>query len=291
MTRIEGVDAVGKRYDDVHKKTPMRPFTKSPTYEYWHQRVVQSDNDFIVVVAAASKSAMSGVGKTTLAIALARWFDRSTRGFEAETKSTVSAQRFARDLLADDEEVQDQSAIIFDEGQGTLNSGGADARRSMAQSVMDVTTALSTMRFRQLTSIIVTQSTDWIDKRVDQVMDIMILIQDSTGGTIRAEVFETYYNDLDADNTRYVEHLDTITWPDLGEDDPDYRYLHKLKEDSATGDLPGGEEEEDQELPKEKQIALAQYRRDQGDIAQEIADHPMIEYGKDWVYKHTEASE
>jgi len=276
-------------FEDVHKPTPINSFKESPLYERWHRQVVQSDNDFVIVIAAASKSAMSGVGKTTLGIGMSRWFDLTDGGFSAEQKATLSAHEFARELLANRERVQHQSSIIFDEGQGTLAESGADARRSMAQSVMDVTTALSTMRFRQLTSIIITQSTKWIDKRVDEVMDAMVLIQDSSGGTIRAEVFDTYYNDLDEQNTRYVEHLDTITWPKIPKEDPDYSHLHELKEKSATNNLDEEGEEDDQELLKEQQIQLAQHLRDSGQTIAEIAENPLITYSVGWISNHTEA--
>lgn len=290
--QIEGFSPTAFPEDPGYTQ-PKQDFKEGKLYQKYKRRVLDSDNDFIVVIAAASKSGVSGVGKTTLGVGLARYFDASTTGFSAEVKSTLDPGKFSKGLLTDEEDVPNRSSIIFDEAQGTLSSSGADARRSMAQGVMDVTTALSTLRFRQNTAIIITQSTKWIDKRIDDLLDALVLIQDRdpNSGTVRAEVFETYYNDLSMSSKRYTEHMDTLTWEALSKDDPDYQHLHQLKEDSALGRGEQLEQdEEDQTLPKETQIQIAQEMRDRGMEASEIASSSLIEFGKGWVYKHTEAA-
>lgn len=289
MSGVAGFGTNEPTLPDTDNGVTKKPFEEGDLYEKYERKVLNSDNDFIIVIAASSKSGISGVGKTTLAVSAARYFDASPQGFDAEQKSTIDPDKFSKELLVDTERVPNKSAIIFDEAQGTLSSNGADARRSMAQSVMDITTALSTMRFRQNTAIIVTQSTKWIDKRIDDILDCLILIQEHEhpAAPVRAEVFETYYNDLELNPTRYTQHVDSISWPALPKDDPDYQYLHELKEQSALGE--GEEDEEDQSLPKDKQIEIAQEMRDKGFEAQEIASSALIEYKESWVYKHTEA--
>lgn len=290
---VPNVRAPEEVHDDVPYRTPKDDFTKSELYRKWERRVVESDNDFVVVIAAASKSAVSGVGKTTLGITCARYFDASPPGFDAEQKATLNSDEFSRDLLTDDEEdrVPNQSAIIFDEAQGTLGDQGADARRSMAQSVMDISTAIATMRFRQNTAIIISQSTKWIDKRIDDLLDALILVQerDPVRGTVKAKVFETYYNDLSLSPTRYTEKMDEVTWPALPKSDPDYQYLHNLKQQSALNNIEE-ESEEEQSLPKDKQMEIAQELRDKGFTLVEIADSALIEYGRSWISEHTEAA-
>lgn len=272
---------------------PKQDFRDGKLFQKYKRRVLDSDNDFIVVIAAASKSGVSGVGKTTLGVGLARYFDASTTGFSAEKKSTLDPETFSKGLLTNEEDVPNQSAIIFDEAQGTLSGSGVDSRRSMAQGVMDVTTALSTLRFRQNTAIIISQSTKWIDKRIDDLLDALVLIQDRDpfSGTVRAEVFETYYNDLSMSSKRYTEHMDSLTWPALPKDDPDYQFLHQLKADTAIGkgEQFGEDDEEDQSLPKETQIRIAQEMRNKGMEGKEIAASSLIDYSKSWVWKHTEA--
>lgn len=289
MSGIAGFRPTVSTAPDPDLSQPEDPFEEGELYKKWASRVKHSDNDFIMVIAGASKSGISGIGKTTLGVGSGRYFDISSTGFNAEHKATIDPDTFSKELLVNKDRVPNKSAIIFDEAQGTLSSNGADSRRSMAQSVMDITTALSTMRFRQNTAIIITQSTKWIDKRIDDVLDALVLIQERPheNAPVRAEVFETYYNDLELNPTRYTEHLDTITWPALPKDDPDYQYLHELKEKSALNKMD--EEEEDQSLPKDKQIEVAQEMRNKGFEAAEIASSALIEYKESWVYKHTEA--
>lgn len=277
---------------DPDVSRPVDEFEAGDLYGQYRRRVLEADNDFIVVIAAASKSGISGVGKTTLAVQLARYFDNSAGGFDASEKSTLDADKFSKGLLTDTENVPDQSAVIFDEAQGTLSGSGTDARRSMADSVMDVTTALSTMRFRQISAVVVTQSTKWIDKRVDDVLDALVLIQPrhNQNEPVKGEVFDTYYNDLTLANNRYTEHIDTVRWEALSKDDPDYQYLHELKQQSALNQVTAADDEDDEEqsLPKEKQVEIAQELRNNGMTLVDISNSPLIDYSRNWVSEHTE---
>lgn len=280
------------RTGDVTVDPVYQPLTDGDLWRQYRRRVLNSDNDFIVVIAAASKSAVSGVGKSTLAAEFCRAFDASNGGWNAEDKATLDPQRFAHGLLADENTIEDRSAVMFDEMQGTLSTRGTDSRRSMADSVIDVSAALSTLRFRQCTAVLVTQSTKWIDKRIDDILDALVLVQeqDTQTGEVRAEVFETYYNDLELSPSRYTERIDTVRWEPLPEDDPDYAHLHEMKKRSAMEQSAEEEGEEDElKVPKEKQVEIAQELRNEGLIAERIAEKPFIEYGQDWVYKHTEA--
>lgn len=288
---VSGFDAVRSDPGGTDVETPEHDYDDSALAKKHRRRVLHGNNDFIIVIAASSRSAVSGTGKTTLAINEARKHDYSDGGYTARKKGTVNASKFSRDLLTDQTDVPNMSAVIFDESQGTLSGSGIDSRRSMKQSVMDVTTALATLRFRQLTTIIVAQSTDWIDKRIDTLLDALILIQPRSNENepVRADVYETYYNDFEFNQQRYTEKLCSIRWPPLPEDDPDYQHLHQLKEESAMDEVTEEEDEEDGGLSKDKQIEVAQEMRDQGFTGERIAQSSLIEYGKGWVWKHTEA--
>jgi len=277
---------------DSHAVEQFVPFSETELYKDWESKVAKSDNDYTVVIAASSRSAISGVGKTTLAITLTRYFDMSDTEWNAEDKSTLSATDFSRRLLTndtDEDAVPTKSAVIFDEMQGTLSGSGVDSRRSMADSVKDVTTAIATLRYRQLTSVLVTQSTKWIDKRVDDLLDALILIQprDSATDDVRAAVFDTYYNDLSSGSQQYTERMCSFTWPEVN--DEDYDALHEMKENSAQNKMT--EDDEDSSLPDEQQKRVAQEMRDKGFTLEDIAESELIEYSRGWVGNHTEAQE
>jgi hypothetical protein len=277
-----------KLYGDVDWQPRIGGIKQSELYTDWSEKVERGTNDYIIVVSAASDTSVSGVGKTTLALNLARIFDRSPTGFSAYQKSTLDPTEFSREILADGETVADRSAVIFDEAQGTMSGTGADSRRSMAESVMNVSTALATLRYRQLTAILVVQNPEWIDKRIDQLSDRILIIQEpSNAFGYHGHVFKTYYNDLTEGEQRYTERMDTITWRDIPSWDIDKQRLDELKAASARDDVS---EEEDQELPKTAQKRFAQEMRDRGLQCQEIAESDLISYSDSWVSKHTEAA-
>ncbi len=289
---ISGITPAAPRQPNIEWEKPREEYEQCPLYQKWADGVLRADNDFIMVVTAASKSRVSGVGKTTAAIDFARAFDVSDDGFSAENQSTLDISEFSRGILANPERVADRSAAILDEAQGTLAGTGVDARRSMAADVMEIPTALATLRYRQLTAIIVTQNAGWIDKRVDNVIDALVIIQPRRSHEeVRAKVFETYYNDLEKNSSRFTELLCTLTWDPIPKDDPDYQHLHELKEASAEDEIKADEEEADEMSLKERQKQFAQELRDRGLTLREIANSDVIDYGKDWVSRHTEKPE
>lgn len=250
------------------------------------QRVLQSDNDFLVAVAPASKSAVSGVGKTTLGIRLAREFNVSDEKWQAKKAATLEAGALVDDILRNEEDVPNRYSVLADEMQGTLSSDGADSRRGMANSVIKLSRALATLRYRQLSIVFVTQSTDWIDQRVRKLLDALILIQRPGF----AKVFNVYENDLSSRRKEYTELRQTLEWDPLPGDDEDYQHLHRLKRQSAFSQ--SSEEDEDQDLPKDAQMQIAQSHRDAGRTLQWIADNvDEITYSRETIRKNTVAKD
>jgi len=219
------------------------------------RRVVENDNDLLVAVSASSKSAVSGVGKTTLGIKLCRNFDVTEGGWNGE-KATLDSGEFTEELLKNEEDVPNKSAVLFDEIQGTLSSDGADSRRGMAQSVMDISKGMATLRYRQVSTVIITQSPDWIDKRIRNLLDALILVQEPG----RAEVFDIYKNDLSTGSKEYTEHKQTIYWDPLPDGDLDYQKLHELKAESADDDE---EEADNNSLTRREEVLLAANKKRQ----------------------------
>jgi len=263
-----------------------------PVRETWlgklhYKRVHQEKNDFIVAIAPSSKSAVSGVGKTTLGIRLAREFNMADEDWSARKGATLSATSFVNEILNNEDEVPDRYAVLSDELQGTLSDDGADSRRSMADSVIRLSRALATLRFRQLSTILITQSTDWIDQRVRKLLDALVLIQ-RPGFAI---VYDVYENDLSIRNKEYTEKKQTLNWEPLPGNDPDYRHLHRLKKNSAKRQQPDDDDEDD-ELPKEQQMKIAQSHRDAGKSLQWIADNvDAITYSRETIRKETVAND
>lgn len=264
-------------------------------YETWEDRMA-SGNDYIVAIAASSRTEMSGTGKTTLATQLCRTFDDSETGFDATEKATLSSDEVTNQLYPN---AEPRSAILFDEAQGTANSDGVDNRRAMADEVMKMSRAAATHRWKQITLVIVSQSTRWIDSRMLDILDRLILIQEKNHdeGWARAVIFDHYFRDLPSSGKgERTPAIEDIYWYPLPEDDPDYKELHEMK--ARAGDPTNGSDGDDEDneddggLGKPQQVELARYLYEGEDKGfAEIARTPLIEYSREWVRRHVRDSQ
>jgi predicted XRE-type DNA-binding protein len=226
----------------------VKPLSSTELYQEWKNRVVYDDNDFVVCVAASSRTAISGTGKSTLGISLCREFDNSATDWSAEEKATLHAEEATNELYPN---LPTQSSILFDESQGTLDSDGVDSRRAMADSVVRMSRATAQYRKRQHSLVIVAQSTDWIDSRMMEMIDRLVLIQEKhpDAGWARAVSFDHYRKDLPGSGRteERTPSIEDIAWEPLTASDPDYQVIDKLKEQvgDAVPDDPADEEQGD----------------------------------------------
>jgi hypothetical protein len=232
----------------------------------WEKRM-RSENDFIVAIAASSTTEISGTGKTTLAIQLARHFDDSPTPFDAAEQASLSSEEVAKEMLPD---LTPRSSIVFDEAQGTAQSEGVDARKAMANEVIELSRAVAGYRYKQPTLIISTQSTRWLDSRLMDLIDRIILIQETNHdeGWARAIVFDHWFDDLASERKEYHPAKEDIYWRPLPGDDEDYQVLHKMKEESSQPDGDGEEEEDTVSIAE-----LADQIRESETLAQYLGWH------------------
>jgi len=228
---------------------PIHSLRDSELYQLWRERVVLDDNDLIIAVAASTRTEISGTGKSTLGVTLAQAFDNTDAGFNAEEKATLSATEVANDFY---QNLPNQSAIVFDEAQGTTQTDGVDARRAMADSVRNMSQAAAQYRKRQHTLIIVAQTTDWIDSRMMDLIDRLVLIQekDPQREFARAVTFSHYRDDLPSASgsaSEYTPAVEDLFWEPLPEDDPDYQTIEQLKEQAGTAE--SADEDGSERLP------------------------------------------
>jgi adenylate kinase family enzyme len=277
---LPGIDEPRIAAPPVENSRTVKAWDDTDLHDLWRRRVVESDNDLVVAVAASSRSGISGTGKTTLAVQLARRMDNSKSGFDATKRAALSSEKVANDLIPNTET---GGSIIFDEAQGTLVSDGVDSRRGMASAVVDMTRAAAQYRVKQHTLVVVAQTTDWIDSRMMDMLDRLIVIQ-SRG---RAIAYDHYRDDLPRGGSKreYTPATEELYWDALDDDDPDYAALEEMKERANKGE----QGDDDDSANEDRQIARAAVaKHQQGKTWREIEAEPWAEFSREWYRTHVD---
>lgn len=169
--------------------------------EYLNRLV--TGRDMNIVVTAASET---GVGKTTLAVALALLLDQ--RGWTAEKATVANPAEY--DRLYD--QVQPGSVLILDEAEKA-----ADSRRGMSGENVTLSQSFAAKRYRQVFSILTAPSKSWIDNRLgSDAADYWIQAQQTDLGRIKGEAKVYRLRTNEHYQTDYTERTERLHWPDVG---------------------------------------------------------------------------
>lgn len=216
MATTEHIDGAAPPVD-LWSKAP--ELSDSKLFEEFLNRLV-SGRDLHVVITAASET---GVGKTTLAFALALLWDQ--HGWTAD-KATLDPRQYS--VLYD--EVDAGSVLILDEAEQA-----ADKRRGMGHENVEISHAFAAKRYRQVFGIMTAPTRSWIDERLGKdSADYWIQCLETDRGrpkgeakVYRLKVHEHYESD-------YSKRTETITWPVL-DWHPEFRALEDKKINRMEG--------------------------------------------------------
>ena len=203
----------------MHQRDRWPGFTDSKLFsEYLHR--LTSGRDMHVIITAAAET---GVGKTTLAFALAYLWDMS--GWTAE-KAKLSPREY--EMMYD--EVPPGSVLMLDEVQQA-----ADARRASSSDNVDLSQAFATKRYRQVFGMLTAPSKGWVDGRIGgDSADYWIQCQETPDGRPKGEakVYRLRSNEHYGEN--YTTREETVAWPIL-DWHPEFRKLEDKKADRMEG--------------------------------------------------------
>jgi len=223
MIDVEGFEAA------LDSADPILDWQDTVLYKRW-MRKVSAKNDFLICISPSSRTSGSGSGKTTLAVTLAQKMDRSESGFDAETKATLDAGDLAYGILPN---VEEGSAVIFDEAQGAPGTTSVHRRRGMTSEALDAINAILANRDKNLTLIMIVQQLAMLDKMLYPMLDAWMLITaDPTSPTGAECVHHTLMtNDYDLQNPEIKTPAhETLSWSELPVDDDDYAEMERKKQ-------------------------------------------------------------
>lgn len=187
---------------------------------------LRTDNDIKIIIQGTNSQ--TGIGKTTLAIKLARAIDES---WGAESKAFVDIREYIDAHLNEDK----GSALLLDEIEK-----GADSRRAMSQDNVDLSQAWATMRARNMATICTLPSISMLDGRMLELADYWVLVR-SRGV---AQPYKVVVNDFAPSKLPQRKPLpgdEIITFNDLPSGDSDKEHLDKIKDEMLEEEAQQGE--------------------------------------------------
>lgn len=215
-----------------------------------------------------SYSSTPGLGKTTLAIKMAREWD--WHDWAAEEKAYMTYEPFHEAYMSQ----PPGTVLLFDEVENE-----ADARRGNSAENVGLSQLLATQRVRNIISIYTLPAVSMLDKRIMELADYWI----NVGVGFQKGV--AYPHRLDVNDYSWVGGRVQITpkrlgadevieFRDLPEDDPDKGYLDGLKDEQnhiESSFVPESEVEERVEKEREKAM-----REKRDEIICGLVQHPEL---------------
>lgn len=176
-------------------------FLQSKFFAEFLNRLV-TGRDMNIVITAAGET---GVGKTTLAAALAMMMDQ--HGWSHEKAAVADPIKYDRQY----DKVPPGSVLILDEAEKAV-----DARQGQRKEVIELTQSFATKRYKQVFSILTAPSKSWIDKRLGgDSADYWIQCQQTNLGRIKGKAAVYRLKENEHGNDNYSKFVEFIEWPGL----------------------------------------------------------------------------
>lgn len=240
-----------------------------------------------------SEDASTGVGKTGLAVYLARVLSRAF-GYELQKDDlTLSGSHYLQ-RWREHPDAEQPSVLILDELGG---AGAGHSRKAMTNQNQDLGNAWQLMRKKRIVSIVTLPHWSKADKDMRQQADYRLWCRSDSIGHFVPYSVGADFDDGEV-NTEGYDDVDRIGFPNMDKhSDPFYRYLASEKDelldsqyfdaDKLEDGAPEQEEIDPEAARRDERIKIAQRKRDKGETAREIADDVGMSHT--WVLENTDA--
>jgi hypothetical protein len=173
--------------------------------------------DANIVITAASET---GVGKSTLAVALALLLDQ--HGWESRKAAIGSAREYDRLYDA----VGPGSVVILDEAEEAV-----DSRRGMTSESVSLAQSFAAKRYKQVFSILTAPTKSWIDSRLgSDSADFWIQAQETDLGRVKGEARAYRLKTNEHYERDFTKKTETFSWPDIS-DHPEFEDMDRRKQE------------------------------------------------------------
>jgi cellulose biosynthesis protein BcsQ len=247
-----------ERTRDTDRSEELKEKLSGPFFRQIAKRK-RTQRDAVILITA--DDADRGVGKTSLAVFLAKLLDTSETAFDADEQATLSVPRFLQ--LYD--ELAKGSTLLMDEGEQI------DSRRSMSQENVDASLKMQTRRVNEIIVLLTLPSADMIDSRIEQLADYWINVEARGRATVyKMKVHRTK-------KKVYPETMQRIKWPNM-DGWPAYERLAEMKQAFNNGEGQENQYIREDEVVERVEQAEKEARREKRDnLLRQVCSHPDIE--------------
>lgn len=246
---------------------PIGPWADQPEFrdsQFFAELLTRlvTGRDMNIIVTAASET---GVGKTTLAAAIAMMVDQ--HGWTADKAAVADAAEY--DRLYDS--VPPGTCLILDEAEKA-----ADARRGMTKESVTLTQSFATKRYRQVFSILTAPSKSWVDDRLGgDAADYWIQALETDMGRIKGEAKVYRLRTNEHYETDYAERTEYLHWPNL-DDNPEFQRLDERKRELLESDTEQSYVDAEKVDELEERAAESAVERQRRKIIKRLDDRPEM---------------
>jgi len=273
--RLSSVDIKNARFGQLGKFGETH-FAKSLIED------IEGPRDGGAIIIVDAEDARTGVGKTSAAVAFAK-YTSNLFGYELQERDLVlSGQQYLNlyNLHPGEEQV---SVAVWDEAVG---AGSGDARRSMATENVEIGKAFQVMRQQKILSFVTLPDWGDLDSRLQRLADYRLWCRRDIG-EVQAYEIGTKFNNGQI-RTRGLgpgDGAEPISFPDMkGNEDPHYLALKRKKTELIeSGSLNAGDmhEDEDEEDEEDEQVDLFEIA---DKVQEEIDDYTSVHGGNGTTY-------
>lgn len=216
--------------EDIHNATfaGVSDFADSTFYERLYDDI-EGDREGGAIIVVDAEDARTGVGKTSAAVAFAKYIGNVFNYQIRDRDLVLSGQEYLS--LYEKQPGEDQvSVAVWDEAVG---AGSGDARRAMAQENVDLGRAWQVMRTQRVVTLVTLPDWGDLDSRLQKLADYRLWARRDIGQVQAYEIGTTFEGgDLRTRGLGPGEGAEPISFPDMKDiEDPQYLALKAKKDE------------------------------------------------------------
>jgi hypothetical protein len=236
-----------------------------------------------------AEGASTGVGKTSLAVSIAKLCAKAFDYSMVHDDLTLSGQQYLN-RWREHPGPEQPSVILLDELAG---AGAGDARRAMSTENVNLGRSWQLMRKKRVVTITTLPHWSDADKRMRRFADYRLYCLERPIGYFRPYEVTATFDRGDVRTVSYDDDPDRFRFPNMASiGDPLYEHVTTLKDDLLASDafdaddVADIEDEPDpEEVEREQKVTDAQRARNKGLSTREVAD--IVDMSQSWVQKYT----